>query len=216
MYKTIFSSFARKNILILIGISLFFGCKISEKTIVGNYSNQISDTLSILESNRYEYKQILNSGEFGWNTGNLQLQGKRVTFTDTKPDPYVGFKMQVRTENEDGQAPLSLTVLINGSEKNVHINDFKLFKNSSLITENKLKIDQNKLHVFDGDADSALLYIRFFPPIDFRMDRFKKNHSYTINLIPAERLFELDKYVYVVSRSKLKSLNGKLIFKKIK
>lgn len=216
MHKIIFSSFTSKIIVIQIGISLCLGCKVSVKTIVGNYRNQIGDTLSILKSNRYEYKQKLNSGEFGWNTGKVQLDGRKVTFTDTRPDPYVGFKMQVRTESEDAESPLALTVLINGSEKNVHIDDFKLFKNISLITEKSFKIDRNKLYIFDRGADSALLYVRFFSPIDFRIDRFKRNHSYTVNLIPAERLFDFDKYVYLVRNSKLKASNGKLTFKKIK
>lgn len=184
--------------------------------IVGNYRNQMGDTLTVLANNHYEYKQKLNSGEFGWNTGRIQLGGRKVAFTDTKPDPYVGFKMQVRTESETAKDRLAFTVFINGSDKNVHIDNLKLFKNISIITEHTFTIDRNKLRIYDNQADSALLYIRFFTPIDFRMDRFKKNHSYTINLIPAERLFDFDKYVYQYRNSKLKATNGKLTFRKIK
>jgi hypothetical protein len=196
--------------------SLGVGCKVSMNSIVGNYSNQMGDTLTISGNNRYEYKQKLNSGQSGWNTGRVGLNGRRVSFTDTRPDPYVGFKMHVRTADETAKGPLDLTVFINGSEKNVHIDELKLFKNISLIIGKNYTIERNKLHIYDNQADSGLLYIRYFPPIDFRMDRFKKNHSYTINLIPAERLFDFDKYVYLYRNSKLRSPNKRLTFKKLK
>jgi hypothetical protein len=184
-------------------------------SISGNYRNQMDDTLIIFENNRYEYKQKLNSGEFGWNTGRVQLNGRKVSFSDTRPDPYVGFKMQVRTVNETAKDLLDFTVLINGSGKNVHIDDLKLFKNISLIIDKNYIIEKNKVHILDDLADSALFYIRYFSPIDFRLDRFKKNHSYTINLIPAERLFDFDKFIYSYRSSKLKSSNSKLTFKKL-
>jgi hypothetical protein len=202
--------------LIFIGwLIIFSGCTVTFKTIEGNYTNSFGDTLLILADGVYEYKQKLFAGDFGWNTGKVEIEKNKVIFSETKPFPVVGFKMQVKPAIES-PIPYVFTLFINGLDQNSQLDSVQVYTKGSRTDNSYFSLERNKLSILKNEADSIILFNRYFSRIDFSIIRLRKYQAYSVNLIPAERLFDLDKNIYAYRNSRLRAIKSKTLFKKIK
>ncbi|MDP1973428.1 MAG: hypothetical protein Q8J87_10670 [Sediminibacterium sp.] len=214
MNKIVLSTFSLLELLLVL-IVILSGCKITMKNVQGSYTNSLGDTLVISPDSIYDYKQKLWSGDFGWNTGKVNIQNNKVIFSETKPFPVVGFKMQIKKINESS-IPYIFSLLINNQDKNALLDSVHVYANGKMGDNTFYSLNQNKLMILNPQTDSIIIFNRYLLRIDYNILRLKKYNDYSINILPAERLFDLDKYKFTYTNSKLTVQSSIAGFKKIK
>lgn len=202
-------------VLLLVLIVILSGCKITMKTVQGYYTNSLGDTLVISPDSSYEYKQKLWGGDFGWNTGKVDIQNNKVIFSETRPFPLVGFKMQIKQINESS-VPYIFSLLINSQDKNALLDSVQVYANGTMGDSSFYSLIRNKVMIVNPQTDSIIIFNRYFLRIDFNIARLKKYQDYSLNILPSERLFDLDKYKFTYINSKLTAQDSIAGFTKIK
>ncbi len=201
--------------LLMVFVMMLWGCKITMKTVQGYYTNSLGDTLVLSPDSSYEYKQKLRDGDFGWNTGKVDIQNNKVIFSETKPFPVVGFKMQIKQINTSS-IPYIFSLVIDSQDQNALLDSVQVYANGTMEGNTFYSLNRNKLMVTNHKTDSITLFNRYFLRIDLNIARLKNYHAYSINILPAERLYELDKYNFTYANSKLTTQSSKAGFRKIK
>lgn len=201
-------------IILLVGGCLT-GCSTRLSSVTGKYANaRTGDTLVLGIKDEYEFKQKLLSGEFGWNTGRYELVDKLVKFYDTQPLALVGVKMQV-TRGRDVEESWQFMLQVKESKISILIDSVTAYLGQLPATQQDFIFKDQRLTIFNQGVDSVIMHSRFFPPISFRLTRFKPHYLYILGITPSERLFELDKYSYRARIRSLTAIKGDCIFRKI-
>ncbi len=86
--------------------------------------------------------------------------------------------------------------------------------NTFLDTSN-FKVNLNSLTINANWFDTISLATSYFPPFTFNRNEFEKNKHYEITIYQAERLFELDKFLFHYKRRSLFTNAGEMKFRKI-
>lgn len=202
-------------IIIVLVAECITGCANNLRSVAGKYANaRTGDTLVLGIKDEYEFKQKLLSGEFGWNTGRYELTDKQVKFYDTKPLALVGVKIQV-TPGMDIAEPWQFTLQVKGSKISTPIDSIAAYIGQSPASQQDFIFKAQRLTIFNQGVDSVIMHSRFFPPISFRLTRFKPYHLYILSISPLERLYELDKYSYRARMRSLTAIKRDFHFRKI-
>lgn len=208
-------SYYSRYVIILCSIAILVGCKVTDRKIVGSYiDRQKGDTLRLFANKTFEYQEKLSYGEFGWNTGNWTLNDEGISFINVKPEPVVGYRLKKAIVDSISE-PLKITLVLNASKKLIAIKNASVSFHNSVLDTSYYKYDLNNLTINSNAFDSISLATFYFPPFSFRQDEFEKNRQYEITIFQAERLFELDKYVFKYKKKSLLNQAEKFKFKKI-
>ncbi|HLY70082.1 MAG TPA: hypothetical protein VKR53_10175 [Puia sp.] len=177
-------------------------CKITHTALAGKYVNEpFGDTLEVFPNKRYEYVEVLNNGNSGWTKGKWEIRKNKVHFIcDTKP--LVGFKERVIADSTIKRFQIDL--LLGETKKPIYIEDVKIYKKDSILGDESFRKSGNVIDILRTDYDSIVVITFNFVHLLFSN---KLNHQYRniIKIFPAERLYELDKVPYKMSKNALKS-----------
>lgn len=205
-----------KTLLIaLLSTSLLIACKVTDTKVVGSYiDRQKGDTLRLFANKTFEYQEKLSYGEFGWNTGNWAVIENRISFFNVKPNPVVGYRLK-KEIRDSIKEPLKITLLLNASKKLITIKNVSVSLRNTVLDTSYFKYNLNTLTINTNSFDSISVATSYFPPFSFKQNEFEKNKQYDITIYQAERLFELDKYVFEYRKRSLLNYSEKIKFKKI-
>lgn len=207
--------YRRTLLIILFSTFLLIGCKVTDTKIIGTYvDRQKGDTLRLFGDKTFEYQQKLSYGEFGWNTGNWGINENRISFSNVKPDPVVGYRLE-KSIRDSIKEPLKIILLLKNSKKLITIKNALVWSRNNVLDTSYFKYNLNTLTINTNSFDSVSVVTSFFPPISFKKSEFEKNKQYQITISQAERLFELDKYVFEYKKKSLLNRSEKTQFKKI-
>ena len=204
-----------KLILPLLPVLILIGCRVTVTAVAGEYVDaKYGDTLSLTYGGDYEYKERLNNGEFGWNTGRFSIVQKKISFFDTKPTPVVGFRLQM-IPYSNCTSPFEWRFILKDTNVEVAIDSAEVFSKNMPLGTGSFFIKRNQLTILDAKVDSVMVFCKYFPSVGIRVDKLVANKRYLMKISPAERLYELDKTDYRYHNKHLFSKNKTGRFKKV-
>lgn len=160
--------YRRTLLIILFSTFLLIGCKVTDTKIIGTYvDRQKGDTLRLFGDKTFEYQQKLSYGEFGWNTGNWAINENRISFSNVKPDPVVGYRLE-KSIRDSIKEPLKIILLLKNSKKLITIKNALVWSRNNVLDTSYFKYNLNTLTINTNSFDSVSVVTSFFPPISFK------------------------------------------------
>lgn len=147
----------------------------------------------------------------------MAIREESVTFTDNKT-AFIGYRLEINRDEivEEG----SLKFLLGNSEKPLTIRQVKISNNGETINGQNIIQTKNIAKLTDS-YDFIVINTDHFANILIK-DTLQSGYQYKIRMFPVERLYELDKLLFKISRKKIKSTqitqydNRKIKFKKFR
>lgn len=169
---------------------LLMSCSMS-KNFVGTYiETSFGDTLLIYSDKKYYYNEKLNTGFWGSTEGKWKNKGKLIYFkANTKA--LTGYSLKIN--KEPFLDSLGIELFLNNTTIPVEITGISIYKNGTPFVTNLNSFSENIMRVSAIDFDSLLIRTDEFIPLRLTQKTLQNGYTHKINILPVERLYELDK-----------------------
>lgn len=195
-------------------------CKPLQTRVAGSYiEHSLGDTLELFPDLTYHYNEKLLSGLTGFTSGCWHLTTKKVIFT-IHPRPKMGFRANWQSDSSDaGQT--SFRFVLGATQKPLLIKQIIYFKDGDTVSDKGKLISDGNFLITNTEIDSAEIITDDFYPFYLRKSFFN-NHQWTFHIIPVERYYSLDKFMFIYRHTRLTNIpNGqmtgnRIVFRKLK
>ncbi len=179
-------------------------CSLPERKLAGTYiDSERGDTLRIKPDKTYTFDEKLMNGVVGFTKGEWQVVNNSVQFTAI-PKVLMGYGSKII---KDSVAPFPVfDFYLGDSQQPVLLDDVDGYKEGLTSPAKNVIVKANRLEVQKISFDSLDVGMQDFIGITLSPNYFTNNH-YRVQIYPAERFYEFDRYRFRYKKNSLKNIN---------